>query len=258
MTELTRFSLEPLVDETLWLDEVESTNTFLSDRDLKGSAVALSWHQTGGRGRLGREWVSPGGGSLALSVALWPELVPQPLTAEWLGALAIVTGASLADAIRPHVTEPVRLKWPNDVLIAGKKVAGILGEVSGDGRVVVGVGVNVSLTHDQLPTDLATSLTLHEFDPARDLEHVIVAFLRELRGALRGLESGLSREKRAWVAEQCDTLGRKVRVEFPGGLTRHGKALDIDSAGRLLVHFDDNNVVEPIDAADVIHLRPAR
>jgi BirA family biotin operon repressor/biotin-[acetyl-CoA-carboxylase] ligase len=256
--EQPRFNLEPLVDETLWLDEVESTNTFLSDRHSTGSAVALSWNQTGGRGRLGREWVSPEGGSLALSVAVWPELVPRPLTPEWLGALALVTGASLADAIRPHVAEPVRLKWPNDVLVAGKKVAGSLGEVSADGRVVVGVGLNVSLTHDQLPTDLATSLTLHGFQPSVQLERVISAFVAELRDTLRGLEGGLTPEKRAWVAEQCDTLGRDVRVEFPGEITRNGTATDIDGAGRLLVHFDDSNVVESIDAADVIHLRPSR
>jgi BirA family biotin operon repressor/biotin-[acetyl-CoA-carboxylase] ligase len=252
-----QFSLDSLVDETLWLDEVESTNSFLAARTTAGSALALSWNQTGGRGRLGREWVSPSGGSLALSLALWPELVPKPVTPEWLGALSLVTGASLADAIRPHLAEPVRLKWPNDVLIAGKKVAGILGEVSAAGRVIVGVGVNVSLTQDQLPTDGATSLTLYGFQPGSQLQRVISAFVGGLRDTLAGLQGGLTREKRAWVAEQCDTLGREVRVEFPGEISRSGKATELDSAGRLLVHFDDSNVVVSIDAADVIHLRPA-
>lgn len=252
-----QFTLNALVDETLWLDEVESTNSFLANRTTAGSALALSWNQTAGRGRLGREWVSPSGGSLALSVALWPELVPKPVTPEWLGALSLVAGASLADAIRPHLSEPVRLKWPNDVLIAGKKVAGILGEVSADGRVIVGVGVNVSLTQDELPTELATSLTLHGFQPGSQLQRVISAFVGELRLTLSGIEGGLTREKRAWVAEQCDTVGREVRVEFPGGATRNGRAMDLDDAGRLLVHFLESNVVESVDAADVIHLRPA-
>jgi BirA family biotin operon repressor/biotin-[acetyl-CoA-carboxylase] ligase len=252
-----RFTLDSLVDETLWLDEVESTNTFLAHRNTRGSVLALSWNQTAGRGRLGREWNSPSGESLALSVGLWPELVPKPLTLEWLGALSLVTGASLADAIRPHLSEPVRLKWPNDVLIGGKKVAGILGEVSADGRVIVGVGVNVLLARDQLPTDLATSLTLHGFQPGSQLQQVISAFMGGLRDTLSGLESGFTREKRAWVAEQCDTLGREVLVEFPGGGSRTGMAIDLDGAGRLLVHFDDSNVVESVDAADVFHLRPA-
>jgi len=252
-----QFTLDSLIDETLWLDEVQSTNSFLVDRTTAGSALALSWNQTAGRGRLGREWVSPSGGSLALSLALWPELVPKPVTPEWLGALSLVTGASLADAIRPHLSEPVRLKWPNDVLIGAKKVAGILGEVSVDGRVVVGVGVNVSLTQDELPTEGATSLTLHGFQPVSQLQRVISAFVGGLRDTLKGLEGGLTREKRAWVAEQCDTVGREVRVEFPGGATRNGTAMSLDDTGRLLVHFDDSNLVEGVDAADVIHLRSA-
>jgi len=251
------FILDSLVDETLWLDEVESTNSFLAHRATAGSALALSWNQTAGRGRLGRKWVSPSGGSLALSVALWPELVPKPVTPGWLGALSLVTGASLADAIRPYLSEPVRLKWPNDVLIAGKKVAGILGEVSTHGHVVVGAGLNVSLNQDELPTDAATSLTLHGFQPDSQLQQVISSFLGGLRETLGRLEGGLTREKRAWVAEQCDTVGREVRVEFPGGATRNGRAMDLDDAGRLLVHFHESNVVESVDAADVIHLRPA-
>jgi len=126
-----------------------------------------------------------------------------------------------------------------------------------DGRVVVGVGVNVSLTQDELPTEGATSLTLHGFQPVSQLQRVISAFVGELRRTLSGIEGGLTREKRAWVAEQCDTVGREVRVEFPGGAARNGKAMDLDDAGRLLVHFHESNVVESVNVADVIHLRPA-
>ena len=252
-----QFTLDSLVDETLWLDEVESTNSFLAERTNFGSALALSWNQTGGRGRLGREWVSPASGSLALSVALWPHLVPQPLTPEWLGSVSLLTGACLADAIRPHLAEPVRIKWPNDVLIGGKKVAGILGEVSGSGRVVMGVGLNVSLAEAELPTENATSLSLHSVRPLGQLERIIGAFLGELRHTLAGLDNGLSGERHAWVSEQCDTLGREVSVELPGGVARRGRAMQLDESGRLLVHFDDRGATEPVEAADVIHLRPA-
>ena len=252
-----QFALDSLVDETLWLDEVESTNSFLTERNPKGSAVALSWNQTGGRGRLGREWVSPAESSLAFSVAIWPQLVPQPLTPEWLGSVSLLTAACLADAIRPHLADPVRIKWPNDVQIGGKKVAGILGEVSGSGRVVMGVGLNVSLAEAELPTENATSLSLHGFRPLGQLERIIGDFVGELRNTLVGLDGGLTGEKHAWVSEQCDTLGREVLVELPEGVARRGRAVKLDNSGRLYVHFDDTGATEPIEAADVIHLRPA-
>ena len=250
-----QFALDSVVEKTMWLDEVDSTNAYLIGQNTNDSAILLSWNQTQGRGRLGREWVSPEGGSLALSVAIWPEIVPQSLTPEWLGAVSLVTGASLADALRPHLATPVRVKWPNDVLVGGKKVAGVLGEVTSDSRVIVGVGLNVLLTESQLPTPLSTSLALHGF--RANLETVVSAFLRELRVSLTGLEGGLSREKRAWVSEQCDTIGSEVRVELPGGVSRLGRATELDYAGRLLVHFSDTDTVETVDAADVIHLRPA-
>lgn len=251
------FDLSDVVDEVEWCDEVDSTSTYLTDHYRGGSMAVLSWNQTGGRGRLGREWISPRGKSLALSVALWPEVVPENLTSEWLGALSLVTAATLANALRPHLDELVKIKWPNDVMISGEKVAGILGEIPEPGLVIVGLGINVSLNSEELPTERATSLSLHGFDVAA-IGKVVTAFLRHLRQALTQSRDGLSREMRAWLTEHVETLGSRVRVDFPGGASREGTALSLDPSGRLVVAFDGSDSPEVIDSADVWHLRPAQ
>ena len=253
----SRFDLTDVVDEVEWCEDVDSTSTFLSQHYHGTSKAVLSWNQNGGRGRLGREWVSSPGKSLAISVALWPEVVPKNLTSEWLGALSLVTAATLADALRPHLDEPVRIKWPNDVLVSGKKVAGILGEIPQQGLVIIGVGLNVSLNSDELPTDRATSLSLHGFDPG-GIGKVVASFLRHLRQALKGSHEGLSREKLAWLSEQMETLGSRVRVDFPSNESREGTAYSLDPSGRLVVAFDGLDKPETIDSADVWHLRPAQ
>jgi BirA family biotin operon repressor/biotin-[acetyl-CoA-carboxylase] ligase len=257
VTNFPSFDLAQVVDEVVWCDEVDSTSTFLAQKFSGRSIAVLSWNQTGGRGRLGREWASPEGKSLAMSVGLWPEVVPSVMSTEWLGALSLISAASLADALRPLLSEPVRIKWPNDVMISGKKVAGILGEIPSPGLVIVGVGVNVSLGADELPTENATSLGLHGVD-ADSVGQVMNTFLIHLRQALDVSRDGLSREMLAWLSEQVETLGRRVRVDFPGGTSREGTALSLDPSGRLAVQFDGSKSPDLIDAADVWHLRPAQ
>ena len=257
MTKPSTFDLAQVVDEVVWCDEVDSTSTFLAQHHSGNSMAVLSWNQTGGRGRLGREWVSPRGKSLAMSVALWPEVLPDTLSTEWLGALSLISAGTLADSVRPHLSEPVRIKWPNDVLVSGKKVAGILGEIPSPGLVIVGVGLNVSLSGDELPTENATSLGLHGFD-ASSVRQVLATFLFHLRKALKVSRDGLSREMLAWLSEQVETLGSRVRVDFPGGTSREGEALSLDPSGRLVVQFDGSETTDLIDAADVWHLRPAQ
>jgi BirA family biotin operon repressor/biotin-[acetyl-CoA-carboxylase] ligase len=257
VTQPSPFDLSHVVDDVVWCDEVDSTSTFLSQQFSGTSIAVLSWNQTGGRGRLGREWVSPEGKSLAMSVGLWPEVLPAELSTEWLGALSLISAATFADAFRPHLPEPVRIKWPNDVMISGKKVAGILGEIPSPGLVIVGVGLNVSLGADELPTENATSLGLHGFDSGA-LEQVITTFFSQLRKTLEASRNGLSREMLAWLSEQVETVGNRVRVDFPGGNSREGTALSLDPSGRLNVQFDDAESPDLIHAADVWHLRPAQ
>lgn len=252
-----RFDLSHLVADVTWLDEVDSTNAYLGAvPPSSGGRAVLSWNQTGGRGRLGREWVSPENKSLALSVELWEDLVPRTLDAQWLGTLSLLAGASLAKSIQPHVSGDVRVKWPNDVLIDSQKVAGILGEMPQPGRVILGVGINVWLDADELPTDLATSLALHGLRNASEVQQIVVSFLGTLHVALTEARGGLTSELVAFVKDHLGTLGHRVRVDYPDQSTRTGEAVDIDDSGRLLVHFVDTDTTEPVDAADVWHLRP--
>lgn len=166
-----------------YVERCESTQRLLAD-DAPEGAVAATNEQTSGRGRLGRDWVAPSGTSVLASIALRPE-VPT----EKLAELSLVAGRACARALA-EVTEVVpEVKWPNDVLIGGRKVAGILAEAR-EGRVVLGIGINVLQTEDELPRRAqhpATSLLL---ETGRRIPRA------ELLAAL--LEH-LEREHDAWV-----------------------------------------------------------
>lgn len=256
--EPSRFDCDGVVAKTTWLDRVDSTNSFLS-RQPSGadSAIVLSWNQTGGHGRLGREWVSPQNKSLAMSIELWRDTVPESLSPQWLGSLSLLVAASLADALRSQVHSPVSIKWPNDVLVDGRKVAGVLGEITADGRVVVGVGLNVFLTAEDVPQSSATSLALHGFSDPDALEPIVHSFLSELRRLLRETASGLDAHTLDWLKEHVETLGSRVRIDHSENISRTGRAVDIAPSGALLVHFDDVDTVEEVMVGDVWHLRPS-
>jgi BirA family biotin operon repressor/biotin-[acetyl-CoA-carboxylase] ligase len=135
-----------------FVDRCASTQRLL-DGAREGAVVATD-EQTEGRGRLGRTWHAPLGSSLLFSIVLEPD-VP----ADRLPELSLVAGAAVADALAARANVETSVKHPNDVLVGGRKVAGILAE-SADGRVVLGVGVNVTQSRDELPVDTATSLAL--------------------------------------------------------------------------------------------------
>lgn len=138
-----------------FVDRCASTQRLL-DGAPEG-AVAATDEQTEGRGRLGRTWHAPAGSSLLFSIALEPLVAPDRLP-----ELSLVAGAAVAEAIRAQTGLQTAVKHPNDVLIRGRKVAGILAE-SAEGRVVLGIGINVTQTTDELPADTdpaATSLAL--------------------------------------------------------------------------------------------------
>jgi BirA family transcriptional regulator, biotin operon repressor / biotin---[acetyl-CoA-carboxylase] ligase len=129
-----------------------STQRLLEDDDPEG-AVAVAEEQTEGRGRLGRTWHAPAGTSVLVSVLLRPAVEPPRLP-----ELSLVAGGAVAEAIAQVTGIDPAIKFPNDVLVGGKKVAGILAE-SSEGRVVLGVGVNVNQTADELPRDTQTEPT---------------------------------------------------------------------------------------------------
>jgi BirA family transcriptional regulator, biotin operon repressor / biotin---[acetyl-CoA-carboxylase] ligase len=129
-----------------------STQRLLEDDDPEG-AVAVAEEQTEGRGRLGRTWHAPAGTSVLVSVLLRPAVEPPRLP-----ELSLVAGGAVAEAIAQVTGIDPAIKFPNDVLVGGKKVAGVLAE-SSEGRVVLGVGVNVNQTVDELPRDTQTEPT---------------------------------------------------------------------------------------------------
>lgn len=270
----------------LWssLHVVESTGS--TNADVRAAALAgapeglvlVAEEQTAGRGRLGRSWSAPPRSGLTFSVLLRPADVPA---LHW-GWLPLLTGVAVATALQGHAGVDARLKWPNDVLLGegtgegtGEgKVAGVLVERVDDldhlapsapgPAAVVGVGLNVTLTAEELPAPGATSLLLHQAG-CTDRMVLLRALLHELAGRYAdwrvaggdATRSGL----RAAYLDRFATRGRRVRVQQPGDpapgvLT--GTAVDVDLAGRLVVAPDvpagDGGLVA-VAAGDVVHVR---
>jgi BirA family transcriptional regulator, biotin operon repressor / biotin---[acetyl-CoA-carboxylase] ligase len=167
-----------------YVERCESTQRLL-DEDAPEGAVAATDEQTDGRGRLGRSWVAPAGSSVLVSIALRPA-VPTPRLPE----LSFVAGKACAAAIAEVAAVDVAVKHPNDVLVRGRKIAGVLAEAR-DGRVVLGVGINVSQRTEDLPDrpDLPATSLLLETDREHDRAELLVALLEHLE-----------REYDAWVA----------------------------------------------------------
>ena len=164
-----------------------STQRLLRDDDPEG-AVAAADEQTEGRGRLGRTWQAPAGTSVLISVLLRPVVEPPQLP-----ELSLVAGGAVAEAIADVAGIDPAIKFPNDVLVAGKKVAGILAE-SSEGRVVLGIGVNVNQRAEELPPDAQTeptSLAIEVGDRV-DRGDLIAAILLRLEGAYDRWISGTS------------------------------------------------------------------
>lgn len=259
------------VPQLLWRDSAGSTNTELvrlaADPDLPAFTTLVTTDQTAGRGRLDRVWIAPAGTGLAASVLVRAETPSgRPVEAEGLGWLSLAAGVAMCDAVKAVLPPDsgVGIKWPNDVHVDGRKVCGILSELvpqsatSPGVAVVVGAGLNVTMSSEQLPVRTATSLRLAGADGAELFDRVLAAYLHALRSLVTALwqsdgdaeRSGL----RAAVAARCTTLGREVRAELPGGADQLGHAVGIDRFGRLEVR-DDAGQVRAVAAGDIIHLR---
>ena len=220
-----------------------STNEVVSERARAGEPaglVVVAEQQTSGRGRLDRTWVSPPRAGLTLSVLVRPDLSP----ARWPW-LPLLTGLAVARAVREQTELDAVVKWPNDVLVAGRKVCGVLAEVPEPGAAVLGIGLNVTTRAAELPHDLATSLELAGATTT-DRGTLLRAVLRALSEVLADVDGSRAAYRRA-----CSTLGQPVRVELPGGRTAQGTAQAVDDVGRLVV---DGTAY---GAGDVVHLRPA-
>lgn len=252
-----------LLPGSLWssidvLPEVASTNAVLADlaaRDSTSGQVVIAEHQTAGRGRRSRVWHAPARSGLTLSVLVRPHDVE---VARWTW-LPLLAGLAVAAALRTEARVPATLKWPNDVLIGERKVAGLLVErVEQAGRpaaAVIGVGMNVSLRAPELPVPSATSLAL---EGAITIDRTVLAraVLRALEGLLTDWQHWHGSAKhglRSAYVDACATLGQQVSVSMPSGDTHQGEAVGVDAAGRLLVHTQHGLVA--LGVGDVVHVR---
>ena len=246
----------------LWTDIVITDQTVSTNADVVAAARASAPEgtvhatdlQSAGRGRLDRTWTSPSGSGIAVSVLLRPDSIPA---ARWVW-LPLLVGLAVDATVRELGVE-CGLKWPNDVLVDDRKLAGILLErieTPLGAAAIIGVGLNVTLREDELPVDTATSLLL---EGATETDRTIV-----LRALLRNLEALY----RAWkeadgnpaagirdsYERRCVTIGSRVRVTLPTGSSPDGQALEgeataIDELGRLVVDG------QAISAGDITHVR---
>lgn len=236
----TRFS------DVRWFATIGSTNTWVLDQARSGAPeglVAVADEQTAGRGRLGRRWHAPSGSSLLCSLLLRP--VTLPADRRHLTTVAVAVAA--AEACEEVAGFAPELKWPNDLLVGTRKLAGVLAEAEGD-AVVVGIGVNLNWPPD-LPADLSSVAVAANHVTGREVDRR--AFLVRL---LEGVERWYGRwdELASEHRRRCATLGRTVRVELADE-TFSGDALDVSPEGHLLV--DVGACIRTVVAGDVVHLR---
>jgi BirA family biotin operon repressor/biotin-[acetyl-CoA-carboxylase] ligase len=261
----------------LWRDVTVRAETGSTNSDLLAAArdgapegtVLAAEVQTAGRGRLDRRWTCPPRAALSFSVLLRPDGVPA-VARGWIPLLA---GVAVAAGLRAQAGLDARLKWPNDVLVGGAKIAGILAEQAGD-AIVLGIGINVTTRRDELPVPHATSVVLAGAAP--DREQLLVAVLGELetwyrrwvaavaagppvldrtvldRTVLAG-PGGDPAGLRAEYLRLSATVGQQVRVSMPGGKLVTGRAGDVDATGRLVVGTASGPVA--VSAGDVVHVR---
>ena len=206
------------------VEETETTQALLGPDDAEG-AVALADHQTAGRGRLGRRWDAPHGTALTFSLLLRP---PTDRPAQ---QLSLVAGLAVAETVEDALQLSAQIKWPNDVMVDRRKVAGILAEAR-DGVVVLGIGLNVNQTREQLPENARVEpASLRTLDgEERDRAPLLVDLLARLELHYDAWTAGGLEAVFDGIGSRDFLRGRRIRV----GETE-GVAGGLDRAGRLLV-----------------------
>jgi BirA family biotin operon repressor/biotin-[acetyl-CoA-carboxylase] ligase len=234
-------------------EQTTSTNDVIEKlaRDgVKEGAVVFAESQTKGRGRLGRKWISPERKGLWFSVLLRPDLRPQETT-----QLTVASATALRRAIQSETGLHPEIKWPNDIVIGGKKVAGILTELSAEldqvRHVILGIGVDVNQSASEFPPELrklATSLKI-ESGRAISRAELATAILRELDSDYARICGGLFAEVADEWQEHCKTIGRQVTIQI-GERRIRGHAESLDDDGALLLRTDHGRL-ERITGGDV-------
>jgi len=238
------------------LETTESTNNDVARLAAAGAeegSCIVAEHQSQGRGRQARDWVSPAHAGLWMSVLIRPRGMPRDSWA-WLPLLA---GLAASNAVNEVAKVATQVKWPNDLVVItehgkhqGKpsKLAGILSEAIDDNTVVLGIGINVSLTKEELPIPTGTSITLERGVVNREvlMAQVLVNLANRLK-QWRAHDHHVVSDYRA----ACATIGRNVEASLPGEQVVTGVAIDVDDDGHLVIDTGSDTVI--ITAGDVIH-----
>ena len=227
--------------EILVFDAVSSTNDLAKqylEQNVAEGLVLIAESQTRGRGRMGRTWMSLSGIGLYLSVILKPDiqlrLLPQ---------LTLLAGLATTLAINEFIRKKAQLKWPNDILLNGKKCCGILCEThvskNGEAGVIIGIGINANHSIPDFPDDLTSSATSLMIETGNVIDrqalvHALICNLDQQYDAYLGNGEQTVIEK--WL-ENSDMVGKKITVTL-GKSAIHGTALGLDSQGRLLMRSE--------------------
>jgi len=227
--------------QVVYCPTIDSTNSVAKMLALQGAAegtLVVADKQTAGRGRLGRRWLAPRGTCLLFSLVFRPGL-----KVERAQALNMICGLGVRQAIHELTALPAQLKWPNDIMLHGRKAGGILTEMSSRGElleyVVVGIGLNVNVDITALPAEFNATSIAHELGrmvPRLSLLQEAVRLIEQRYSALRAGESPLA----DWAAA-LETLGQRVQVHTGQGLWQ-GLATGVDDEGALLLRLDDGHL----------------
>jgi BirA family transcriptional regulator, biotin operon repressor / biotin---[acetyl-CoA-carboxylase] ligase len=243
----------------LALQETGSTNQDLlalaQSKNHPEFFTLITEFQTAGRGRLNRTWQADPGSSVMASVLLRPSFKDHA----GIGWLSLM----MAEAIRIALADlgiESKIKWPNDVLVNGLKISGVLAEANKDlSVVVVGFGINVNQNVQQLPTSFATSL-VEAGSSSLDRDHLLAQTLANFKQLyLELMDAGgdaLASDLRARIIASSATIGELVEVSFPDGTSAVGEAIGIDEGGRLQVKTSSKTLT--VSAGDVLHLRTSK
>ena len=230
--------------EIYFYESVGSTNNIayeLAEEGAGEGTVVIANEQTKGKGRLGRSWVSPGGGGIYLSCILRPDILPNEVP-----KITLVAAVSAVKAIRKFLNLEGLIRWPNDILISDRKAGGILTELKEEldrvNFVILGIGINVNTLKSELPKG-GTSLK-EESKSSKDFSRVeFVKILLEMleKEYMKFKKDGFSTIRNELKSYSC-ALGRYVSVTTSGGRRRfHGKAVDINENGGLVVKLEDGS-----------------
>ncbi|MBI4527966.1 MAG: biotin--[acetyl-CoA-carboxylase] ligase [Deltaproteobacteria bacterium] len=237
-----------------YFHEIDSTNAYARERAQAGGSegeVVIAESQTQGRGRLGRSWVSPPYRNLCLSVILRPKLAPQDAP-----QITLMSAVALAETVQTFIPLAPEIKWPNDILVSGKKVAGILSESCCESErllfVILGIGVNLNTPPEMMPDgirDRAASVMSWTREPVDRTE-----FTRRLIENLERCYGDLETKGFPFIAGRWQSFfalrGKRVTVEMLGRTTL-GKAAGIDVDGALILE-EDSGAVTRIIAGEVV------